>query len=510
LIRILAALEFGAGQPGMAALRRGWSAPEAGWVWSLGTRSTLVFAVPPASDDVILELTLDAFVRLPQRPFQRLELAVNGFDADQFVLGGDGDIRVELPTHLLRDRHEMTIALRHPDAAAPAALGAGDDPRQLAIRLSRLVLLQDTGRSALPPAAGPLMLARDWRFGWNEPTARMLVQGWARPENRYVWAAAQQSVLRVKPLMPDVTSTLILDVAPFTAGPAVPRQRIGVGTTGQALQYIALTHRSLIALDLPRPTDGADFLDITFHNFDAAAPTEGDPRTLAFRLQKATLLQPRPGYWPRDRALPRQAPAADLVAHFESLGTFCDFGLLQRRLGQEPPGLLRFAGIMTPELVHGIVHGFPLLGRPDTIRFGPRDDGLPGRSIKDDDSTIGFRAPPFAPDATDVAIKRLVAQRLGLLRRKFFEDAAGSHKIFLFYREDKTIRAEVDAVLAALSVWGDATLLWLLTEPSQPPGDVVRLGPRLLCGFLPRIDPGLPVPDDLLMRALAQALALGA
>src|SRR5262249_18303641 len=50
-----------------------------------------------------------------------------------------------------------------------------------------------------------------------------------------------------------------------------------------------------------------------------------------------------------------EKPLDELMLQFRSPGDDCEFGLVQRAAGVEPPGLLRFAGICTEERLERLV-----------------------------------------------------------------------------------------------------------------------------------------------------------
>lgn len=54
---------------------------------------------------------------------------------------------------------------------------------------------------------------------------------------------------------------------------------------------------------------------------------------------------------------------------FESLGQNCEFGLLQRRCGAEPLGLLRFSSVRLERLIHGIRANFEGIDAPNDVRL---------------------------------------------------------------------------------------------------------------------------------------------
>jgi hypothetical protein len=219
----------------------------------------------------------------------------------------------------------------------------------------------------------------------------------------------------------------------------------------------------------------------------AGLPGLLDDGTLAATLQSAT-----------------GRSAAEIAGEFESLGSMCEMSLLQRRLGNEPNGLLRYSGIATPLLVEGIFEGFAGLGRPDTISIQVQDDAGGAYWVADNAYALNFQTPISAQEMDEAGLQRRLARALPFLVRKFFEDITIAEKIFVFQRRDTTIQPEAEAVLAALSVWGDVTLLWVQQDALQA-GGVERLGRRLLRGF---VDFGGVPPvgsDESWLRMLASA-----
>ena len=59
----------------------------------------------------------------------------------------------------------------------------------------------------------------------------------------------------------------------------------------------------------------------------------------------------------------------DLVLQFESLGDNCEFGLVQRKAGAEPLGLLRFSSAPLPRLVRALRERFDGLTDPANVRL---------------------------------------------------------------------------------------------------------------------------------------------
>jgi hypothetical protein len=499
---LLLQARFGRGEQDNALLTEGWAEPEEGFAWSTGGESELLLPIAPPEGRLFLELALAPFVHAPAVPAQRLDIAVNGFHAASRTLAWPSTLRLELPPRAVLGAADITISLIHPDAAAPRAVGAGEDDRALAFRLSAVTLLHMAARNTPPPANGPRRVTEFW-FGGNEDTEAMLREGWGEPEFNYVWAAGRHSVLDIPATRAD--TILLLDLKPYIERPMTALQRVAIGVDGQLLGFVALTQRTTLGFALPPAPRRAVTREITFDNMDAAAPRDiglyRDGRPFAFMLCSVriftgeeaqgaeTPLRPALAGSLDDGTLQAavldatQLTATDIAAGFESLGCVCELGLLQRRLGREPNGLLRFSGIATPMLIEGILNGFWGLGRPDTLHLHRRQDPQFGYWAADEVFELDFQTPVSSLEVSEDVVKRQLSRAMPFLAYKFFEDAIAAEKIFVFQRRDRTTRPEAAAVQAALSTWGDVTVLWVEQDNARP-GTAQRLGPRLLHGYV--------------------------
>jgi hypothetical protein len=529
MIEIQAALHFGKDGNGHTTLRHGWGDPEDGFVWALGPESTLEVTLPRVPGRVFMELGVEPFVRAPDVPVQRLDIVANGVTLARRRLACPATLLVEIPPNLVRQR-EILFRLRHPDAASPAKLGGSTDRRELSLQLHTLTLLRTGPRDEPPQPAGPGVIAAEYRFGGNETTSDMLLEGWAPPEIDYVWAMGQRSTLRLPIAQPEAAHMLLLDVKPFTVGQLVPRQRVAIGVDDHLLEFVSLQQRTCLAYALPAPQPGRQDITISFDHFDAGTPRPPgaclDDRPLSFMLCGVRVIRradpPGAASAPLLPALAGQIDngslqqsvqqatghdAAYIASGFENLGNACEFGLLQRKLGQDPTGLLRFSGIMTPYLVEGILNGFRFLGRPDRMTVDIRDEFGSAYWVLNQAYALGFQTSISSHGMDRARMLRHMAAAMPFLARKFFEDAVQAEKIFVLQRRDPVARAEADAVLAALSIWGDVTLLWVLHDDALA-GQTERLGPRLLRGFVTEdFTPGGAV-DDAWLSMLANAWRL--
>ena len=456
-------------------------------MWAAGARSSVTLSLMPTDARVFLELDLHPFVYPPALVARQLDIAVNGTVLARETLAARGVLRVEVPASL-RQAPGLLVELHHPEAQTPTELGLGDDARRLAIQLYGLKLILSDARDNLPAADGPMVQESCYRFGGNTLTAWMLGEGWGAPELDYVWSVGQRSTLRLPIAGDSGEHTLVLDIRPYIDD-AVAQQRIAIGADGQLLGFISAAQRISIAFTLPPSAGRAKCVELSFDNIDAATPRKtglyADGRPFVFMLLRVRVLGP--AALPAKRSAHNddgvEPTARELVAGFESLGSMCEMGLLQRRLGHEPVGLLRFAGITTPHLVDGIFEGFWGLGRPDTLIVESRAASEHTYFVVDDHHALSMQTSISSRRVSIPQLKRHLSRHLPFLVRKFFEDLVEAKRIFVFQRRDETIRPEADAVLAALSVWGDATLLWVQQDATRA-GDVEQLTPRLINGFV--------------------------
>src|ERR1700761_7486556 len=74
---------------------------------------------------------------------------------------------------------------------------------------------------------------------------------------------------------------------------------------------------------------------------------------------------------PNDPDAVSQLSDHDLAVQFESLGDNCELGLVQRRVGAEPLGLLRFSGTPLRSLLRAMAARFAQIGDPAYVRLEP-------------------------------------------------------------------------------------------------------------------------------------------
>jgi tetratricopeptide (TPR) repeat protein len=229
-------------------------------------------------------------------------------------------------------------------------------------------------------------------------------------------------------------------------------------------------------------------------NFPAAAGALSERRTRMLGL----------GCDPLDTDLAASHPvrAEDVVSQFESLGGWglgCEFGLVQRAMGAEPLGLLRWADIDTDGLIDAMESGFEGVGKADQTLVETTGGALDEYVSKD--RRFGMRVHTYVPSG-QVAPERMLAQtcrRLSFLRQKLLDDLRCAAKILVYKNARRPLTdPDLERLRLAIRRYGDNTLLYVRyqTEEHRFPS-VIAPAPGLLIGHIDTMGltrDGAPVP----------------
>ncbi|MBE7210362.1 MAG: tetratricopeptide repeat protein [Gluconacetobacter diazotrophicus] len=197
-----------------------------------------------------------------------------------------------------------------------------------------------------------------------------------------------------------------------------------------------------------------------------------------------------------------------LALQFEGLGDNCEFGIVQRKLGADPLGLLRFAGIPPSTLIDLLGCRFAPLGDPEHTRL----ETTTGNEYFLLDDRFRFNTHTFVHRDTVDADEFLAKQvkRLGYLKRKIIEDLTAAEKIFVYKStsaiDDETILRLHDA----LGSYGPNILLvGRLATAEKPAGTIGILRPGALVGYLGTVfgREGNPIDFDSWRKIMAAASA---
>ena len=504
-----AALRFGLGEAGPFHLGEGWSTPEHGFTWSIGSRSEITLPRPAGRGRLILELVCRPFILPAIVKYQDIRLIANGVDMGERRLSGGTVWRVCLPEHQI-STEPLCIVLQR----LGGKVHAGSDPRDLGVCLEQLILLRDAGTPP-PPVKAVQTIMIDPR-----PQRQLqLGAGFTPVRPDHVWAAGPTADLTVEWQDNGSPTLILLDMLPHLDAEALTRQRVGISVNGKPSIYVDLRAQTVLALTTAaQPNRPA--MELHFDNRDAPAQARSDSPPLAWSLSSIRLI-PAPALRLAKSLPPLNSPSEQtvkelaglsiptLTTKFESLGNCCEFALLQRVwLGRELPSLLRTAGIPQRELVEGLANDFALLGRPDTISFRHRHPAETTLRLISETYQISFPTPYASPEAPPEA-KIRAGRSLAWLAEKFVRDQQAADKIYILRLPPETaIEQAAVAVLAMLRRRSEAPLLWLIADGTTQTGSVDQLPSGPLRGQLGRQAMGQSANQDVLIGVLANAWAL--
>ena len=190
-------------------------------------------------------------------------------------------------------------------------------------------------------------------------------------------------------------------------------------------------------------------------------------------------------------------PLDTLMLRFEALGDNCEFGLVQRRAGVEPLGLLRFAGFHIPieqrlsRLAEALETRFEGLGRPDTVRV--EAEGAEGRReylIHESRWNLMYHSFQLEGQIVPEVLRLQEARKLEFLRRKLMTDLEAGEKILVWKSNLRVAARDIDRLSATLAEFGPNTLLWVeQADGAHPSGTVEQRGERLIKGYVERLAP---------------------
>jgi pentatricopeptide repeat protein len=178
----------------------------------------------------------------------------------------------------------------------------------------------------------------------------------------------------------------------------------------------------------------------------------------------------------------------EMLADFESLGGTgqgCEFGLVQREVGAEPLGLLRWSHMIYTSLLDALDSGFAGIGddaQTEVLIEGPEPEYVIA------DRRYGFSVHTFiSPDS--IPREKMISNgcsRLRFLRRKLLEELEIGNKIFVYKIAERNLSLEEAQLLhSKLRGYGPNTLLYVRYEDDDhPTGTVERIDDGLMIGYI--------------------------
>ena len=354
--------------------------------------------------------------------------------------------------------------------------------------------------------AGAQLLAEI--FPGQAGSADAILDGWGPPEATHRWTVGTESKCRLPGVALGPEIVLVLDVKPYCDADC-QSQTVMLAIDGRLLATIHLADQRALGFRLPVGLAAGEGHTLSFTHLNsrlARAPAgcdrAGQPLGLMvvslrlYRLQnipgRSETLSAQPGTI-ADGKLPAAVqrlaglPMADFAGRFECLGHNCEIGLVQRALGAEPLGLLRFAGVVTHRLADGLRHGFSGVGAASSTQIF-MGEGTPREFKVYEERYYLFYLAELPQDTTAEELHKQHCRRLSLLQRKLVEDLEAGEKIFTVSRAETMTEPEALALFCALNLHARNTLLWTTASDPVEAGQVEQLAPGFLRGYLGPVD----------------------
>jgi hypothetical protein len=348
-------------------------------------------------------------------------------------------------------------------------------------------------------------LVLNLRFGRDSGDANYLGVGWSGDEDGYRWMTGEWTELWLEYPGPG-NYVLELELSPFVHPPALLAQRLAVAVRGTVVGRSTVSGLSTLGYRIPAELlAGEGPVRLGFLHPDAARPVDltdsGDDRRLALSVRRfgfyrisgdmsQARLQGGAGVTADEIEALVGMPARQFMLGFESLGDNCEFGLVQRRCGAEPLGLLRFSNIELGPLLRGLMAEFEGFGARETVEFALSEGERREYVLYEKQYALTFHTFQYEGEVDAPALMGKQIARLQLLRRKFLEDLREGGKIFVCKRNEALSEQEILPLHAALNRFATNTLLYLTpADAEHPPGTVERLMPGLLRGWIDRLAP---------------------
>ena len=323
-------------------------------------------------------------------------------------------------------------------------------------------------------------------FGRAGNATEFYAEGWSTPEQGFTWTEGSKSILKI-PRPPEVCDYQLLLTIGLFLPPGQTWQRVGISINGHFLSRQLVSSHGNIALWLPAGIllASSDTLVLQFDLPDAARPCDfginSDSRALAISLFAITLIRIESD---QDRQFLTQ-----IGWETESIGINCEYGLVQRRAGAEPIGLLRWSTSMLKSLIPALNTEFAGLGDADSMSFTIHGSEGEAQWMMLDQS-FGFVFHTFThPDAlAEHDIRRRESRRLPRLVAKFKEDLQEGAKLFVYQGADARKPEDVIELIEAMKRYGSPTLLLVLADPDRN-GQVYRHSTNLIVGYVDELRP---------------------
>jgi len=342
-------------------------------------------------------------------------------------------------------------------------------------------------------------------FGAHGNAVKFQAFGWWGPEETWTWTAGAKSAIVFDAPDAPFGYFVEVDAGCLTQWPSRESQPVVVWANDRRVAAFDMRQDCTFAIFCPSPRENEGCIVLTFEHQGAIRLADlcenSDPRELAlsFRSIRILVLLEPPAQLIVGRQVRREiraeniaqaidaaertveVPIHELLTSFEMLCGDCWFGLVQRILGSEPLGLLRFAGAVPRVTIKGLDTEFSEMGAD--INPTPAGDGTDEWMITDAFGLCYHSGKSLSvPPEKVIEMER---KKVGFLRRKFSEDLTEARKTFVFSdKEGLPVEAALSLFLA-LRRSSKGNLLWVRPARSIPEAGTAReIAPGFVVGFL--------------------------
>jgi len=190
-----------------------------------------------------------------------------------------------------------------------------------------------------------------------------------------------------------------------------------------------------------------------------------------------------------------------LLMRFESIGTGCRFGFVQRFYNCEPISLLRWAGVSVEDLANGLDSGWGDIADPANMRLEYRKDLGHFLFIVDRYRLI-FHTEEADPQGDISALTDKLAKRTKFLVRKFFEDLRNYEKYLVLFIDQFDVPFEkIDVLCQKIFGYNQNNKILFVRKSRDEAlvGTISEHSPNILFGYISerdeRLDDGFFWPD---------------
>ncbi len=218
------------------------------------------------------------------------------------------------------------------------------------------------------------------------------------------------------------------------------------------------------------------------------ALAEDDPAVAKFEIPEILLRD-------NDATGEERRKLTELFMGFESIGSGCEFGLVQRRFDANPLSLLRWSAIWPDPLTKALDAQFAGVGDAEhTMVFASNGEYLT------EDRRYYMLSHTFTLAASEPLETFAEAQlrRLRFLRRKLLKDLAAAEKILVYKANDGITEFEINALYQALQRYSPqiSLLCVRLADAEHPPGTLDQRSAHLFVGYADRFSNVDPPVDN--------------